>query len=80
MWHSHALAHSFPERRQAVEPLRYRKSSRCEELNQDGCVEIANGPDFIAVRDSTAKDGPVILVGRNVWRRFVATLGNVDGR
>ncbi|KAB2347502.1 DUF397 domain-containing protein [Actinomadura rudentiformis] len=60
--------------------LEFRKPSRCEELNQDGCVEVANGPGFVAVRDSTDQDGPVILVGRNGWQQFVATLRSGDGR
>lgn len=51
--------------------LKYRKASRCEELNQHGCVEVANGSGYIAVRDSTDPSGPVILVSRANWQRLV---------
>ncbi|MFP3964528.1 DUF397 domain-containing protein [Actinomadura fulvescens] len=63
-----------------METPRFRKSSRCEELNQDGCVEVANGTDFVAFRDSMDQDGPVVLVGRSAWRQFVAAVRSEDGR
>ncbi|MFG2003485.1 DUF397 domain-containing protein [Spirillospora sp. NPDC048911] len=73
-------APSSQERRPTLATLKFRKSSRCEALDQDGCVEVANGSGFIAVRDSTDQDGPVVLVGRSGWRQFVATLRGGDGR
>jgi Domain of unknown function (DUF397) len=35
------------------------------------CVEIAEGPDGVAVRDSKHPDGPMIEVTRAEWRAFV---------
>jgi hypothetical protein len=52
-------------------PMKFRKSSRCEELNQDGCVEVANGNGGVFVRDSTCPSGPVLRISREEWRRLV---------
>jgi hypothetical protein len=54
--------------------LAFRKSSRCEELNQSGCVEIAPGPGFVAVRDSTDLNGPVLRMTPGQWRRLSRAL------
>ncbi|GAA0245289.1 hypothetical protein GCM10009527_047450 [Actinomadura nitritigenes] len=56
--------------------LKYRRASRCEELNQQGCVEVANGPGFVAVRDSTDRNGPVILVTRRNWQRLMQAVNS----
>ncbi|REE99107.1 DUF397 domain-containing protein [Thermomonospora umbrina] len=80
MRHSPAPAHNFPGGKAKVKPLDFRKSSRCEELNQDGCVELAGTPDGVAVRDSTDPDGPVLLVGGVAWRRLMAELHRPPGR
>lgn len=52
----------------------FRKSSRCEALGQDGCVEVAGGGPLVAVRDSTDPDGPVLTFGRAVWTAFARAL------
>ncbi|XVQ10921.1 DUF397 domain-containing protein [Spirillospora sp. CA-255316] len=57
-----------------MESLKFRKSSRCEELNQTGCVEVANGATLVAVRDSTDRNGPVIWVSKSEWRRLIRVL------
>nr|BFE33162.1 hypothetical protein GCM10010200_054130 [Actinomadura rugatobispora] len=57
-----------------MESSKFRKSSRCEELNQTGCVEVADGTEFVAVRDSTDRNGPVIRVAKSEWRRLVRGL------
>lgn len=54
--------------------LRFRKSKRCEALNQEGCVELAAGPGFVAVRDSQDPHGGELRVSPADWRRFVAEL------
>ncbi|GAB3651875.1 hypothetical protein GCM10027589_08990 [Actinocorallia lasiicapitis] len=51
----------------------FRRSSRCEALNQDGCVEIARADDGVAVRDSTDPVGPVVRFGRKAWAAFVGS-------
>ncbi|GLZ06485.1 hypothetical protein Acsp03_39510 [Actinomadura sp. NBRC 104412] len=52
-------------------PLEFRRASRCETLNQTGCVEVAKGPGFVAVRDSTDRGGAVLAVSPEAWRRLV---------
>jgi len=47
----------------------WRKSSHSNSAN--GCVEIRERPDTIAVRDSKRPEGPVIEVTRAEWRDFV---------
>jgi anti-sigma regulatory factor (Ser/Thr protein kinase) len=51
--------------------LKFRKPARCEELDQSGCVEVAKGPGFVAVRDSAGDRDALITVSREGWRRFV---------
>ncbi|WP_344586152.1 DUF397 domain-containing protein [Actinomadura vinacea] len=57
-----------------MEPLTFRKSARCEALNQSGCVEVANGQGFVAVRDSTDQSGPQLRMTRGEWRRLIRGL------
>ena len=57
-----------------MDVLRFRKSSRCQELNQTGCVEVGTTRDFVVVRDSTFPDGPVIQVTKSEWRDLVRVL------
>jgi hypothetical protein len=54
-----------------MEAMKFRKSSRCEELNQDGCVEVASAEGAVFVRDSTRPSGPVLRISRAEWRRLV---------
>jgi len=51
---------------------RWRKSSYSG--NGGGnCVEVAsNMPGVVAVRDSKNPDGPVLTIGTNGWREFIA--------
>ena len=51
--------------------LAFRRSSRCEALNQPGCVEVAAGPGFIVVRDSTAPHGPKLTLTLDAWRDLI---------
>jgi Domain of unknown function (DUF397) len=52
----------------------WRKSSRSGD-NGGNCVEVArNLPDLVAVRDSKNPHGPVLLVSRDEWARFITRL------
>lgn len=41
------------------------------------CVECATTDEGVLVRDSKRRDGPVVAVGAQAWRRFIGTV-NVD--
>ncbi|MFC5752994.1 DUF397 domain-containing protein [Actinomadura rugatobispora] len=71
---SRALVRDVLQKGIRMESSKFRKSSRCEELNQTGCVEVADGTEFVAVRDSTDRNGPVIRVAKSEWRRLVRGL------
>jgi Domain of unknown function (DUF397) len=47
----------------------WRKSSHS---NSNGCVEVAQGDDQIAVRDSKDPSGPILLFTPLEWRAFLA--------
>jgi len=50
---------------------KWRKSSRSSGNGGD-CVEVAdNLPAVVAVRDSKAPDGPVLLFPSSAWRAFI---------
>jgi hypothetical protein len=50
---------------------KWRKSSRSGD-NGGNCVEVArNLPGVVAVRDSKHSDGPVLIVSRDEWARFI---------
>ena len=52
----------------------WRKSSRSGD-NGGNCVEVArNLPDNVAVRDSKKPHGPVLIISRGEWARFIARL------
>jgi hypothetical protein len=53
---------------------RWRKSSHS---GNNGCVEVALGADQIAVRDSKASDGPILVFTAHEWDAFLA--GVKDG-
>ncbi|XVQ10052.1 DUF397 domain-containing protein [Spirillospora sp. CA-255316] len=57
-----------------MESLKFRTSSRCEALNQNGCVEVASGHGYVAVRDSTDRKGPILRMTDAEWRRFIRGL------
>jgi hypothetical protein len=52
-----------------VTSLTWRKSMRS--IGNGQCVEIAQLPDGIAMRDSTDRHGPVIRLAVPVWRVFL---------
>ncbi|WP_018654414.1 DUF397 domain-containing protein [Actinomadura flavalba] len=47
----------------------WRKSSRSH-ANNDDCVEVANVPGTVAIRDTKDRDGGTILLDRSGFRRF----------
>jgi hypothetical protein len=52
----------------------WRKSSRSGD-NGGNCVEVArNLPGVVAVRDSKNPGGPVLVVSRDEWARFITHL------
>ncbi|MBE1533677.1 DUF397 domain-containing protein [Actinomadura algeriensis] len=51
----------------------WRKGSRSAEHGGD-CVEVASVLDTVAVRDSKDPDGPKLIVSREDFQRFAATL------
>ncbi|WP_081639958.1 DUF397 domain-containing protein [Actinomadura flavalba] len=51
----------------------WRKSSHSGPENND-CVEVANVPGTVAIRDTKNRDGGTLLVGRSDFRRFTNTL------
>lgn len=52
----------------------WRKSSYSGNGGSD-CVEVARDlPHSVAVRDSKDADGPVLIVGRDDWARFIARI------
>jgi hypothetical protein len=48
---------------------KWRKSSHS---GNNGCVEVAQGDDKIAVRDSKDPSGPMLLFTPLEWRAFLA--------
>ena len=52
----------------------WRKSSRSGD-NGGACVEVArNLPRIVAVRDSKNPHGPVLIISRDEWARFITRL------
>ncbi|MBC6471062.1 DUF397 domain-containing protein [Actinomadura alba] len=50
----------------------WRRSRRSQE--QGACVELAELPGVIAVRDSKNPEGPVLVFDADVWRVFHARM------
>jgi hypothetical protein len=53
------------------EMLVWRKSSRS--AGNGNCVEVCFGSGSVAVRDSKDPDGPILELGLEPWRHFVAS-------
>ncbi len=54
--------------------MQFRKSSYCDALDQDGCVEVASGPSAVLVRDSTDPASPVLSIPVAAWAAFAGSL------
>ncbi|WP_018653191.1 DUF397 domain-containing protein [Actinomadura flavalba] len=53
--------------------LTWRKSSRSGPHGTD-CVELANVPATVAIRDTKDRDGGTLFVGRENFRRFAGAV------
>jgi Domain of unknown function (DUF397) len=53
-------------------PFVWRKSTRSGGAGE--CVEVAELPTSIAVRDSKNPDGPVLRFGTDAWRDFIGAV------
>jgi hypothetical protein len=54
--------------------MEWRKSNRSGDSGN--CLEIAELPDAIAVRDSKDPAGPVLAFNSDAWHTFVAAVHN----
>jgi hypothetical protein len=52
--------------------VNWRKARQSNETGH--CVELSALPDGVAVRDSKDPDGPKLVVSREAFRAFAATL------
>jgi hypothetical protein len=57
--------------------LVWRTARRCD---NGTCVEVAQLPSGMALRDSTMPDGPILSVSRAEWTTFVANLDALHQR
>jgi hypothetical protein len=57
----------------AERALTWRKSSRSGD-NGGSCVEVAELPDRVLMRDSKDPAGPTLAVTRTQWRAFIDSL------
>lgn len=56
-----------------MEELKWHKSTRSNGQGGD-CVEVAERPGVVYVRDSKDQDGPVLTFEAADWRTFVESL------
>jgi hypothetical protein len=56
---------------------RWRKSSRSGS-NGGGCIEVGQGRDAVAVRDTRDQTGPVLWFSPAAWQRFADQVRSGD--
>lgn len=58
----------------------WRKSSRSNGGGEGDCVEVAELPDLVAMRDSKDPAGPILAFTRIEWRSFLRAVraGDLD--
>ncbi|MFF3915397.1 DUF397 domain-containing protein [Streptomyces sp. NPDC001852] len=54
--------------------LHWFKSSYSDSSNGNDCVEVAEAPTTIHIRDSKNTDGPRLVLAPETWSTFVRTL------
>ncbi len=54
-----------------MEPLIWRTSNYSGN-NGGACIEVADAPGAVLIRDTKDREGPVLAVGVEAWRRFAA--------
>ncbi|WP_019629772.1 DUF397 domain-containing protein [Actinomadura atramentaria] len=54
----------------------WRKATRSSEKGDD-CVEVANAPGTVAIRDSKNPDGPKLLIPRPAYTNFTTAIKNL---
>jgi hypothetical protein len=52
----------------------WRKSSYSGNAGSANCVEAANAPGTVLVRDTTDRDGETLSLTTEAWQAFTATL------
>ncbi|WP_372490977.1 DUF397 domain-containing protein [Actinomadura terrae] len=50
------------------EEMMFQRSSHCDGMRQPGCIEMAGGPDFVALRDSSDPTGQILYLTHQQWR------------
>ena len=66
-------SYSSPNGNACVEVASWRKSSYSSG-NGGECVETADAPRHVLVRDTTDRDGAVLIIPAVAWRTFTGTL------
>ena len=50
------------------------RKSTYSDGNGGACVEVADGPDAVMVRDTTDRGGTTLSIPADAWQRFAASL------
>jgi hypothetical protein len=66
-------SHSDASGNACVEVATWRKSSHSG-ASGNACVEVADAARLVLIRDTIDRDGPVLSVSAETWRRFTRTL------
>lgn len=63
-------------KRMASSETVWRKASRSTVQN-DSCVEVADGSKVVGIRDSKDPSGPLIIISHSAFRHFTNILKNL---
>lgn len=72
-WRKSSYSTGNPACVEVARTLRWRKSSRSG--GKTGCVEVARAYEVVAIRDSKDPNGPVLSTSRDVFAKFISSLG-----
>lgn len=53
--------------------MNWRKSSFSSDMGGE-CVETASGTGLVMVRDTTDRDGVILVIGVAAWSKFIKSL------